>query len=254
MKRLEQLTVTGLERIHTIRAEKGHQSTITNRPYYGLHFCINSQITYTHNSRKFVTDRDHAILLPMGESYSLVWNHTGECPLIDFLTTPDFAVREFLVLPLHNPDQYLQDFEQLKELNLFSHNRPLVMSLFYNMINRLIHEHQTPANPLSPLLSWLEKHYTDWDLSLPMLAEQSGFSEIYLRQLFHKYQGVSPKQYIQALRMQKARQLLSEGTLPVTVIAAQCGFSSIHHFCRAFKEVNGQTPGEYRNNNRYYTF
>lgn len=61
--------------------------------------------------------------------------------------------------------------------------------------------------------------------------------------------GVSPKQFIIELRMQKAKQLLSEGRLKIWAIAEACGFSGCYHFCKSFKQHVGITPNEYRKQN-----
>lgn len=47
------------------------------------------------------------------------------------------------------------------------------------------------------------------------------------------------------IRMNKAKQLLSEGSLKVCAVSGQCGFSNPYHFCRTFKAYTGMTPTEY---------
>ncbi|MBR3994676.1 MAG: helix-turn-helix transcriptional regulator [Clostridia bacterium] len=54
------------------------------------------------------------------------------------------------------------------------------------------------------------------------------------------------------MRIQKAKFLLANGVLTITAISEECGFSSLYHFCRIFKEKTGFTPSEYSKNNRIY--
>jgi hypothetical protein len=67
--------------------------------------------------------------------------------------------------------------------------------------------------------------------------------------LFKESVGISPKQYVLTLRIQKAKQMLSEGRERVQSIADRCGFESGAHFSRTFKKHVGMTPAQYRINN-----
>ena len=100
------------------------------------------------------------------------------------------------------------------------------------------------------MIGYLEQHYMDWDISNEKLAAQAGISEVYMRQLFRQQMGTSPKQYILELRIQRAKMMLWEGGMAVKDVAEACGFVSSNHFCRVFREMTGQTPGEYRRMSR----
>ena len=95
------------------------------------------------------------------------------------------------------------------------------------------------------VIEYIEKNLSDPLLSNAQLAKQVGFSEVYLRKLFLKHYGTTPKQYILDIRLQKAKQLLAETPFSVTAVAEECGFSSVFHFCRAFKQKTGMTPSEF---------
>ena len=56
----------------------------------------------------------------------------------------------------------------------------------------------------------------------------------------------SPKQYWLRLRLDKARQLLTDDTLSVADIAFHLGFCDEAHFCKLFRRYTGFTPGQYR--------
>ena len=69
------------------------------------------------------------------------------------------------------------------------------------------------------------------------------------RSQFYKYYtdffGVSPMQDVTDARIQKAKELLSDRSLQVTEVAYRCGYKSIHHFSRTFKEHCGMSPLAY---------
>ena len=146
---------------------------------------------------------------------------------------------------------YWRDFEALRELMMLGPKHRLrAIGRFYEILHRLAQESDMEKDALSPIVAYLEQYYADPTLSNATLAEQGGISEVYMRQLFRERFGISPKQYVQELRMQKARQLLAEGNASVGEIAAACGFTAIYHFCRSFKEAVGQSPTVYRRENR----
>lgn len=72
---------------------------------------------------------------------------------------------------------------------------------------------------------------------------RSRFSVVY-KEIF----GISPKEDLIKARVAKASYLLSLGTLALSEISDMCGYQNIYHFIRQFKQITGQTPGEYRKN------
>ncbi len=254
MQRIQKMVLTEVVDFVIVHSVVGDDRQIENREWYGLAFCQSGQITYEHKGKRTISTPDTAIFLPMGETYNLYRNETGDFPLINFYCTPAFDLHDILSIPLQNPESYLRDFTLMREQFFFPYNRHKVFSLFYGMLHRL-------TNELSPetgrqlggirlVLAYIEKHYTDWDISNDVLAEVAGVSEIYMRQLFRQQMGTTPKQYILALRMDKAKQLLSEGSLTVGEIGDICGFGSVGNFGACFRKCMGMTPREYRERNR----
>ena len=246
------ITVTSLHSILTVPSAKGRRLNIRNRMNYGLSFCKgDGKLVYTKDGKKYESTHDSAILLPMGQTYSLYCPEAGDFPLINFTASADFAVTEFVVCPLKNPDVYLRDYERLKEA--FVHGeRVRAFGIFYGILARLARESERLAHPrLAPVAELLSARCPDPDLTVSSLAEHAGISEVYFRRLFRETYGVSPKQYLLDLRLKHACQLLVEETANVTEIAERCGFSGVYHFCRAFKSNMGETPTEYRRKERF---
>ena len=108
------------------------------------------------------------------------------------------------------------------------------------------------AERLERIRDYIEENLADPDLSNDVLAQMSHISESYLRKQFHRQYHTTPKQYILELRLQKAKLLLSDTHCSVTEVAEACGFSSVYHFCRAFKEKVGMTPTQYARQNKVF--
>ena len=82
-------------------------------------------------------------------------------------------------------------------------------------------------------------------LSVPLVARQVDVSPSYLTALFHKHLEISPGEYIRRVKLQESKQLIREGRLNFTEIAAVLNYSTVHHFSRQFKEKFGITPTDY---------
>jgi transcriptional regulator GlxA family with amidase domain len=85
-------------------------------------------------------------------------------------------------------------------------------------------------------------------LSLDAIAKTGSLSRSHLCHSFKAEIGMSVGQYLKALRMKKAGELLETTSLSVKQIAAEVGMNDQSHFVRTFKKTYGQTPSEYRQN------
>jgi AraC family transcriptional regulator of adaptative response/methylated-DNA-[protein]-cysteine methyltransferase len=82
--------------------------------------------------------------------------------------------------------------------------------------------------------------------SVADLAARLGIGTRHLSRLFNRHVGASPAQTAKTFRVQRAKRLLDETTLPVTEIAFPAGFGSIRRFNAAFLELYGRSPSALR--------
>lgn len=78
------------------------------------------------------------------------------------------------------------------------------------------------------------------------LAREAGVSVSLLYQLFFVTFGVPPMSYLRTIRIASARRLLSETDQSIGSVGEQVGFASESHFCRAFRELVGVSPLQFR--------
>lgn len=74
------------------------------------------------------------------------------------------------------------------------------------------------------------------------VAKHAGISERYLRKLFSFYLNLSPLDYLNQIRINKAIELLRNTELSVKEISFLCGFQSPQYFSRLFKQQTGTAP------------
>ncbi len=79
-------------------------------------------------------------------------------------------------------------------------------------------------------------------ITMTMLTELCGISDEYLRTLFRGYTGQTPLEYIQALRLTYARELLTNEQISVARVAAECGFDNVNYFSRLYKKRYNVSP------------
>ncbi|MCF8468426.1 MAG: GlxA family transcriptional regulator [Sneathiella sp.] len=83
-------------------------------------------------------------------------------------------------------------------------------------------------------------------LSCSDLAVKVGLSTRQLERLFQKYLDYSPTRYYLGLRLDRARYLLTQTSLPIIEVALACGFVSASHFSKCHREHFGRTPSDER--------
>jgi len=78
------------------------------------------------------------------------------------------------------------------------------------------------------------------------LARKLGYEYSYLSGLFSAGEGQTVEKYIIALKIEKVKEWLRYDELTLSEIAWRLGYSSVHHLSNQFRQVTGQTPGQYR--------
>lgn len=78
------------------------------------------------------------------------------------------------------------------------------------------------------------------------IAEKVNMSYSWFRKVFKEYTGLTPYQYIQEVRIQKSKELLTNTQYNSQEIAFQVGFENSDYFCTAFKKRTNYTPIQYR--------
>ncbi|MGP1393993.1 MAG: helix-turn-helix domain-containing protein [Inquilinaceae bacterium] len=78
------------------------------------------------------------------------------------------------------------------------------------------------------------------------MEKLAGVSASQLRRLFRKHLTTTPGAYLRRERLALAQRMMLDSSLPIHEIAATCGFFDAYHFSRAFKQVIGRPPNDWR--------
>ncbi|HBC89371.1 MAG TPA: hypothetical protein DCZ94_20720 [Lentisphaeria bacterium] len=97
----------------------------------------------------------------------------------------------------------------------------------------------------APALSFIEKNITK-EIMIGDLSASVNLQTNYFTNLFTKYFGTSPVNYINLQRIKHAQNLLQTGNMQVKEIASACGFSNQFYFSKVFRDITGLSPVKFR--------
>jgi two-component system, response regulator YesN len=114
-------------------------------------------------------------------------------------------------------------------------------------LERFIRENDERTPELQQrVVRYMNDNYWNSSVNVSAIAETFSVGIPSLSRLFKKSMGIGPLEYLQLLRVQKAKKLLEDGDETLTAIIGKVGFDSDQSFIRVFKKFEGITPGLYR--------
>lgn len=155
------------------------------------------------------------------EEISSIWN---EC----------FAIR-------HDPIEQLLNSKSMNEMN--NHMLDVIRSLCDHIDSSKKSHNEEIANTI---LEFIEKHYENSNLDITMIADTFDMNAKYLSSLFKEQTGENLSEYINKVRLKKAKLLLCNSRITVTEAALRTGYNNSNTFIRVFKKYEGITPGKYK--------
>ena len=97
--------------------------------------------------------------------------------------------------------------------------------------------------------SYMREHYAE-KLTLQTVADCCYVSQWHLSKLLNRHEGKSFYDILNAIRIQKAKELLTDPKLKIGDISEMVGYADTAHFARTFKKLEGMSANEYRNSLR----
>ena len=125
-------------------------------------------------------------------------------------------------------------------------SRSYVMEMLI-ALERLYAYEQNPRgrDAVQDALFYMENHYGE-EISLESLAMHCRVNRTTLSRRVRETTGLTPREYLLNHRMTVAKKHLAFTEMPIKEIAQRCGFKTVQHFGRLFREREGMTPATYR--------
>jgi AraC family transcriptional regulator, regulatory protein of adaptative response / methylated-DNA-[protein]-cysteine methyltransferase len=110
----------------------------------------------------------------------------------------------------------------------------------------MTNQNSTNYRRIALAIDYINKHFKDQP-SLDKIAKAIGMSPFHFQRLFSEWAGVSPKKFMQYLTIEYAKQLLKRDQSTLLDAAYDTGLSGTSRLHDLFVNIEGMTPGEFKN-------
>ena len=158
--------------------------------------------------------------------------------------TPSRELWEYAVS--HVPCQTIPPFSTKKDPALHRTFKSVIYPIVTEYLKCVPQNHASKdKSALVTLLLYLEEHFKE-NLTLASVASALGYTEKYMSQCLSSLPRINFRLLINSLRVDHAKILLVTTELKIIDVALESGFSNERTMQRAFREILGMTPAEYR--------
>lgn len=191
----------------------------------------------------------HSFKTPISSRGRLVFFDSEYCGDIGQMFTKYTLLRHVARFPERKFDEIFERFDR-------SLKNPCAVLLFKGFLNTLFFDaieslklvekkHDVSRAVLKKILTFIRDRY-DSGINLNDAAKELGLSRSYVSRFFKKAIGYGFNDYVNRLRVEKAKSLLISGKLDIMDAGMECGFENLRSFDRIFKKHTNMTPSEYR--------
>lgn len=166
------------------------------------------------------------------------------------IPTPLFLfAKENRLVKIVNNIRIMQTVQRIiNELETQGHYYSYLVIMYYAELLILIYRYMDEAylpictnQALKKAITYIRLNYHK-NIQITHVAQYTGISDRYLRSLFTQHLNLSPIDYLNQVRINKAIDLLQSTELSIKEIGFQCGFQSPQYFSRIFKQQTGVSP------------
>ncbi len=136
----------------------------------------------------------------------------------------------------------------------------LIKSILFDIFWRLFSLYVKPAKDsgrlgykiekIKDVLDYINQNYQK-DITLEELSKEVNISKFYICRIFKESLRMTPVEYINKVRVERAMELLRNTDMSISEIALECGFNNISYFIKIFKKYMQVTPLKFRKQNFY---
>ena len=208
---------------------------------------IAGSAVFNANNTRFDVKKGDIIYIPKGADYSQ-YTTSEKIIFIHFDVFGSTATEIQHIAPPKS--EYICDlFKKMYHLwNMKEENYAYkCTSILYKIISETsITLPKAKESVISPAIKYIDDCFCQVDFSLEKACKLCNISRSYFNRIFKQKMKTTPIDYINKLKINKAKLLLSSGAYTHIEIANLCGFTDIKYFYIVFKKTTGTTAGKYQ--------
>lgn len=218
--------------------------------------CKRGKINFLINNKKVTIEKNQIIHLGVEDHYQII---SGEYFLIYFICNGsliDELIRKSLFnnkvnIVLDNDCYLAKYFNRLLEsYNEVGYNSLKCLGIVYEFFYEITKQSEYFDDPpiLNKKLEQAQEYILEnfnKEILVSDVAKKVGFTVNYFSTQFSKKMNISPKAYINKLRMEQAKKLIASGKYKIKEVAKNVGFSNPLYFSGEFKKYTGYSPTDY---------
>ena len=225
---------------------------------YHLLYVLDGKVIVIYGGQKYELTAGDWVLYPPFEKHEYLflkqdagrtfWVHFTGCAAKEILADTGVFAGVTFQKPSSHAIEYFQSLVREKQLSGYIHETA-ENALLMQALTCLSRKNKKDGNDLSGLedvILWMHEHYKE-PYHQADYARMCALSEGRFAHKFKAHTGFSPGQYYIAIRMKKAKELLSDTNLPVSNVADAVGYDNALYFSRLFRNFQGMSPSAYRN-------
>jgi len=220
-------------------------------------YVLSGNAEYVFDGKSYIAEAGNIIYLAHNSNYSInVTDDNYTFIFIDFF----FEDKEDIVFSNEiykrkSISMLKNEFEKLYHLwktGDFS-DKIYCKSIVYNIYSKVVksvfsqYVSHSRRKQIESIAAYIYENLSDTEITIEKLSKMCDISEGHFRRIFFHIYHISPLKFLNAARINKAKELLISESCPISEIAEKCGFQNHYYFSKIFKSETNMTPSQFRN-------
>ena len=148
-----------------------------------------------------------------------------------------------LVKEMFHFEMYMGEGKEVKDLSTLHVS---VEAAKYNIQKNRANKKDEPTQIVLVAVEMIRKEIENVDFNINTIANALYLTPAYFSRVFKRKMGMTCKDFIKNYRINLAKELLQNTDLSIQQISEKTGYATVYYFSQQFKQVTGESPGNFR--------